>query len=323
VKNISQFKAISSRNNKIGHRKPIPKSPKFKALPWLKGPSPIPKQAAGTFPMRINKYLAMKGDSTRRGADELIKKKFVIINGRIAVLGDKVEATDVIEVRRNGRSDRSTRTAHSGIGDNNKSASTTTFPTYVYYAFNKPPGVELETAARSLPLQNPNIFPVLSLDRSARGLVILTNDRRIIDRLTYVPHSGTASAPSLHVADNARIKEYLIRTHQPLKHNFKEKVEKGVVLDGSKNAADKDGRIAGRHAVTVESTIHIIKDNIFTMRTTDNGNHIRHVCALFMAEVADLARTRIGTLELGSLGSGQFREIKGEELEIFLKELGL
>jgi len=42
-----------------------------------------------------------------------------------------------------------------------------------------------------------------------------------------------------------------------------------------------------------------------------------------MAEVADLARTRIGTLELGNLGSGQFRQIEGEELEIFLKELGL
>jgi pseudouridine synthase len=263
--------------------------------PQTKGPSPIPKQAPGTFPMRINKYLAMKGTSTRREADELIKKKFVIINGQLAQLGDKVEATDVVEVRRNGRSGRGTNTT----GTEGKSAifQKGMFPKYVYYAFNKPPGVELDVAARSLPLQN--VFPVLSLDRGARGLVILTNDKRIIDRLTSLPHIGTA--------DNARIKEYLIRTHQPLKHNFKEKVEKGVVLGN----------------VTVDSTVHIIKDNLFTLRTTDNGNHIRHVCALFMAEVADLARTRIGTLTLGGIAEGQFRQIEGEELEIFLKELGL
>jgi pseudouridine synthase len=269
-----------------------------------KGPSPIPKQAPGTFPMRINKYLAMKGTSTRREADELIKKKFVILNGQIAQLGDKVEATDVVEVRRNGRSGQAQNATK-----------------YVYYAFNKPPGIELDVAARSLPLQN--VFPVLSLDRGARGLVILTNDKRIIDRLTNVAHPRAISAPSLHVADNARMKEYLIRTHQPLKQNFKEKVEKGVVLDSGKNAAGKDGRIAGRHAVTVDSTVHIIRDNLFTLRTTDNGNHIRHVCALFMAEVADLARTRIGTLTLGGIAEGQFRQIEGEELEIFLKELGL
>jgi len=202
-------------------------TPKVLKIPKPKGPSPIPKQPPGTFPMRINKYLAMKGTSTRRDADELIKKKFVIINGRIALLGDKVEASDIVEVRRNGRSGRNTHTAQNSAGNygnTDKNSTTMAFPTYVYYAFNKPPGVELETASRNLPLQN--VFPVLSLDRAARGLVILTNDRRIIDRLTYVPHTSLASAPSLHVADNARIKEYLIRTHQPLKHNFKEKLEK-------------------------------------------------------------------------------------------------
>jgi pseudouridine synthase len=247
-----------------------------------KGPSPIPKQTPNAFPMRINKYLAMKGNSTRRGADELIKKKFVIVNGRIAVLGDKVEATDVVEIRRNWKANATEK--------------------FSYYVFNKPPNVQLETAVRNLPLQN--VFPVLSLDREARGLVILTNDRRIIDRLTNTPHSV--------------MKEYLIRTHNPLKHNFKEKVEKGVVL-----GAQSGGKSSSRHTVTVDSTVHIIKDNLFTIRTTDNGNHLRHVCALFMAEVQDFARTKIGTLTLGGIAESQFRQIEGEELEIFLKGLGL
>lgn len=56
-----------------------------------------------TFPMRINKYLAQKHNSTRRSADDLIKKKQVFINGRLAVLGDKVQATDVVEFRYRGK----------------------------------------------------------------------------------------------------------------------------------------------------------------------------------------------------------------------------
>jgi len=69
--------------------------------------------------MRLNKYLAHQGISTRRGADEMIEKKKIIINGRIAVLGDKVQETDKVEVAG-------------------------TIPTagdYLYYAYNKPVGV--------------------------------------------------------------------------------------------------------------------------------------------------------------------------------------
>jgi 23S rRNA pseudouridine2604 synthase len=52
-----------------------------------------------TFPMRINKYLALKSGSTRRAVDEIIKKKRVFINGKLAMLGDKVEEKDKVEVK--------------------------------------------------------------------------------------------------------------------------------------------------------------------------------------------------------------------------------
>ncbi|TSC96533.1 MAG: hypothetical protein Athens101426_298 [Parcubacteria group bacterium Athens1014_26] len=55
------------------------------------------------FPMRINKYLAQKFNSTRRSVDEFIKKKQVFINNKLAVLGDKVQATDVVEFRYRGK----------------------------------------------------------------------------------------------------------------------------------------------------------------------------------------------------------------------------
>lgn len=55
------------------------------------------------FPVRINRYLAQKHNSTRKEADELIREKKVFINGRLAVLGDKVQATDVVEFRYRGK----------------------------------------------------------------------------------------------------------------------------------------------------------------------------------------------------------------------------
>ena len=56
-----------------------------------------------TFPMRINKYLALKRHSTRRNADELIKKKQIFLNGKLAVLGDKVQASDTVEFKFRGK----------------------------------------------------------------------------------------------------------------------------------------------------------------------------------------------------------------------------
>jgi len=55
------------------------------------------------FPMRINRYLALKKHSTRRKVDELIKKKQVFLNGRLAVLGDKVQKSDIVEVNFRGK----------------------------------------------------------------------------------------------------------------------------------------------------------------------------------------------------------------------------
>jgi len=269
------------------------------------GPSPIPKQPAEAFPMRINKYLAMKGYTTRREADVLVAKKFVTINSRPAVLGDKVNKDDVVEVRRNNRSKSTPSTSPTNSANPSSSTPDTISTTFQYYAYNKPPGMLLETAARSLPLQE--IFPAIPLDRDAEGLVILTNDRRIIDRLN---NTSPASVTWSHVAENARIKEYLIRTRYPLKPNFKEKMEKGVT-------------VGGKHKVTVDCAINIIKENLFTLRTTDNSGHIRHICTLFFAEVTDLVRSKIGTVSLGSLGANKYRPIKDEELQIFLRELGL
>lgn len=102
--------------------------------------------------MRINKYLALKKISTRRGADELVKEKKVFINGKLAVLGSKVSDRDKVEVR--------------GMQEKK----------YSYFAYNKPIGVETDSPREGL-------FPLGRLDKASHGLLILTNDGRITDQL--------------------------------------------------------------------------------------------------------------------------------------------
>ncbi len=102
--------------------------------------------------MRINKYLALKKISTRRGADELIKEKKVFINGKLAALGSKVSEIDRVEVK--------------GIEQKE----------YKYFAYNKPIGVETDSPREDL-------FPLGRLDKASHGLLILTNDGRITDQL--------------------------------------------------------------------------------------------------------------------------------------------
>ena len=102
--------------------------------------------------MRINKYLADKKISTRRGADELIKNKKVFVNGKLAELGSQVSETDKVEVR----------------GAQQKK--------YQYFAYNKPIGIETDSPKEGL-------FPMGRLDKASHGLLILTNDGRITDQL--------------------------------------------------------------------------------------------------------------------------------------------
>ena len=151
------------------------------------------------FPMRINKYLAWKKHSTRRGADEFIKKKQVFINDRLAVLGDKVLETDRVEVRFRGKQ-----------------------KPLVYFAYNKPAGVVTHSAQKGdaeikhvVSLRD--VFPVGRLDNDSHGRILLTNDGRITERLLG--------------PDHVHEKEYLVTTKEKLRPNFKQKMEAGVKIE--------------------------------------------------------------------------------------------
>lgn len=230
-----------------------------------------------TFPMRINKYLAFKKYSTRRGADELIQKKQVFINGKLACLGDKVNEKDQVEVKLDKKQ-----------------------KPYIYIAYNKPKGVVTHSAQKDeqdikqiFPIKD--VFPVGRLDKDSHGLIILTNDGRITERLLG--------------PDYAHEKEYLVKTKNKLRSSFKNKMEAGVQIDNEKTAKCKVG---------------IINDHLFKIILTEGKRHqIRRMCDALFQEVEDLKRVRVMNIKLGTLPAGSYRQIKDAELKTFLQKLDL
>ena len=233
------------------------------------------------YPMRVNRYLAQKGIATRRDADILIEKKKVFINGRLAVLGDKVIEDDVVEVRSKGTPKK-----------------------YRYFAYNKPTGIithspqfgeeDIEKETRKFP-ELRGTFPVGRLDKDSHGLIILTNDGRVTDRMLNPSYEHE--------------KEYLVRVRKPLRDSFQKNMESGVDIEGYR---------------TKTAIVKRLGDLSFRITLTEGKKHqIGGMVAALHNEVADLKRVRIMSITLGDLSPGSYRSIEKEELSLFLKTLGL
>lgn len=216
--------------------------------------------------MRINKYLAEQGRATRRAADELVKKGLVLINGRVAVLGDQVETGDKVDI----------------MGSAAKKKD------YKYFIYHKPRG---EVTASPLK----GLFYVGRLDKNSTGLLLLTNDGRVTDRLLNPKREHD--------------KEYLVTTAQPLRPSFKKHMEAGV------NIGD---------AITKKCRVEVIGQKTFKIILTEGKKHqIRRMCAALHNDVTELKRTRIMSLKLGALAPGASREFTPKEAADFLSSLGL
>ena len=235
-----------------------------------------------SYPMRVNKYLAHKGYATRRKADELISAGLVTINGKKAVLGDKVVETDKVVV------DAGTLAAEVGG--------------YVYVAYHKPRGVMSHSAPEGkLDIEDVvkvgvRVSPIGRLDQDSHGLIILTNDGRVTDRLLNPKYEHE--------------KEYVVKVNKPITENFLSRFAKGVKIeDGITKPAVATGQVGGKtfHLTIVEGKKHQIR---------------RRVPALG-SEVTDLQRVRIMDIRLGNLEAGKWRKIVGTELKSFLSSIGL
>lgn len=230
------------------------------------------------YPIRINRYLALKNICSRREADEFIQKGKIAINGRVAALGDKVNAGD--EVRVIQKLDKK----------------------YVYLAFNKPRNVithspqENEVEISEIINYPTKVFPVGRLDKDSHGLIILTNDGRVTDKLLNPEHNHE--------------KEYVVAVDKAANEKFIEKMGKGVRLD--------DGY------KTKECIVKKLKDRAFSIILTEGKKRqIRRMCLALGYEVTDLKRVRILNVAIGHLRPGQHRLIEGRELREFLGEIGM
>ena len=232
------------------------------------------------YPIRINRYLALKNVCSRREADTLIEKGVVLINGKKAKIGDKVNENDKVTVN---------------------SKATDVMKKYVYFAFNKPRGIvthspkDGQRSIKDITYTADDVFPVGRLDKNSRGLLILTNDGRINDKLLNPEYNPE--------------KEYVVTVNKPITNIFLKVMRQGVQLEDFK---------------TREAVVEKKDETTFNIILTEGKKHqIRRMCTALGWEVVDLKRIRVMGIKLGTLGSGQQRKLQGKELEDLLASLGV
>jgi 23S rRNA pseudouridine2604 synthase len=221
---------------------------------------------------RINKFLSEAGYCSRRAADKLIEEGAVTINGKVPEMGTKVGPAD--EVRVNGK------------------LITEPKSDFVYLAFNKPRGIVCTTDTRREKdniidfINYPErIFPVGRLDKYSEGLILLTNDGDIVNKILR--------------ARNNHEKEYIVHLNKPIKGDFIEKMGNGVpILD----------------TVTKKCFVEQIGKSSFRIILTQGLNRqIRRMCEYFDYKVAGLKRIRIMNVKL-DVEKGKWRELSPNEL---------
>ena len=222
---------------------------------------------------RINKYLSEVGFCSRRAADRLIEEGKVTINGEITEIGSKVKEGDQIEVE----------------------GQKIIYPTKqknIYLAFNKPIGIVCTTDRRVEPdniidfIKYPKrIFPIGRLDKPSEGLIFLTNDGDIVNKILR--------------ARNNHEKEYIVSVNRPINKDFIQSMSNGVkILD----------------TITKNCFVKQLGQKTFKIILTQGLNRqIRRMCESLCYRVKSLKRVRIMNIKL-DIPIGKYREFTKEEL---------
>jgi len=224
---------------------------------------------------RLNKFISDSGYCSRREADKLILQNQVSVNGKRPGLGAQVMPGDVVMVE-----GKRIRTVNADKTDR------------VYIAYNKPVGITCTTEAHvpgniiDAVGHKKRIFPVGRLDKDSEGLIFLTSDGDIVNKILR--------------AENAHDKEYEVTVNQPISERFVKRMARGVPILGT---------------VTKPCVVKPTGKNTFTIILTQGLNRqIRRMCEFLGYEVTKLKRTRIMHLELKALKPGQWRNLTQHEL---------
>ncbi len=221
---------------------------------------------------RLNKFVSETGYCSRREADRLIQEGKILVNGVVPELGTKVTEADVITV------DGKVITAQND---------------FVYLAFHKPPGIicTTETNVRDNIIdyiQYPKrIFPVGRLDRASEGLIFMTSDGDIVNKILR--------------AGNNHEKEYIVTVDKPITAKFINEMGNGIpILD-----------TVTRNCIVEKTGKHEFR----IILTQGLNRQIRRMCDYLDFHVERLIRTRIMNVTLENLEPGKLRELTAEELK--------
>ena len=228
---------------------------------------------------RLNKFLSEAGYCSRRAADKLIEEGRVTVNGKHPEMGTKVSSTDEVSV--DGKV----------VSIKKKSR--------VYIAFNKPVGVVCTTDTR---VEKNNIidfinypsriFPIGRLDKDSEGLILLTDDGDIVNKILR--------------SSNNHEKEYIVRVDKPISQTFVKRMSEGVpILD----TMTKPCRVQ-----------KLSRDSFKIVLTHGLNRQIRRMCSYLDYEVESLKRVRIMNINLMS-DVGEYRNLTKEELNTLNKAL--
>ena len=236
-------------------------------------------------PERLQKVLARAGIGSRRASEALIGEGRVTVNGEVATLGDRVDPSrDVVEVD-GGRVPLD--------------------PESRYYALHKPAGVvttakdpQGRPTVAELHPEGPRVFPVGRLDRETEGLLLLTNDGELANRLTH-PRYGVE-------------KEYLAEVEGDPGPEAIRRLMRGVELDDGPARAASASRVAGSKGRTA----------VRLVMTEGRKREVRRMLAGVGLPVRRLVRTRIGPIRLEELGPGETRELEPSEVAALYRESG-
>jgi len=222
--------------------------------------------------MRLNKAISDSGFCSRRQADTFIEKGQVTVNDELAGLGDRVMPDDVISVNGNI------------ITENNN---------LVYIALNKPVGITCTTDRRiegnvvDFINHQERIFHIGRLDKPSEGLLLMTNDGDIVNKILR--------------AGNSHEKEYIVKVDRPITEDFLKRMRNGVPI---------------LETVTKKCSAERLSRTTFKIILVQGLNRqIRRMCEYLGYEVVALKRERIMNISLGKLPIGEWRDLTKEELD--------
>jgi len=226
----------------------------------------------------LNKYISSTGICSRREADRWIDAGRVKINGQLARKGNRVFDGDEV------------------LLDNKPLKSK---PKSVYIALNKPPGITCTTDRRDKDniidfVGHPQrIFPIGRLDKPSTGLILLTNDGDIVNKILR--------------EENNHDKEYIVTVNRPIHQKFIQQMANGVPILGT---------------VTKKCQVQQIGKKAFKIVLTQGLNRqIRRMCEHLGYKVRTLKRQRIMNINLGKLKVGQWRDLTAKEMKGLRQQL--